>query len=162
MSAATAPLTLRCAACCRLRHNLCAGREAGCRCWQCPGRYREIVDDARRRAADSGSAALLRVSLVEVLALLSQKKTRADLIGSSRPVPATCVVCARPIAASRFGRRRTTCSGVCRTRLWRQRQAERAQETSEPEPWPPAGFSMVMRGWESREAFERWWAAHGS
>jgi hypothetical protein len=106
----------------------CLGRESGCRCSACPGRYREIVGDARRRMETATDTGALRASLTEVLALLSQRQARRDLIARTPPAIRYCAVCGGPMPASRFGRRKITCSGRCRTALWRlhQRQAAAA------------------------------------
>jgi len=109
----------------------------------------------------SNSTGLLRDSVRELLALAAQRQSRIDLITRSEPVTIHCVVCSRPVAASRFGRRRLTCSGACRNRLWRQRTAERERMAAagelddDPEA---AGWDPVRKRWRSREAFETWWA----
>ena len=109
----------------------------------------------------SKSTGLLRDSVREKLALAAQRQSRIDLIARSDPITVTCLGCGRPVAASRFGRKRSTCSGTCRTRLWRQRKAERerartlaGEQNDDP---VAAGWDPVRKRWRSREAFETWW-----
>jgi hypothetical protein len=93
-----------------------------------PWRYREIVADARRRMETGTDTGALGASLTEVLALLSQRQVRRDLIARTPPGIRYCAVCGGSMPASRFGRRKITCSGRCGTALWRlhRRQAAAA------------------------------------
>jgi hypothetical protein len=119
---------LRCPPCSHVRHDLCQGRETGCRCAQCPGRYAEILADARRRADTANDTGLLRDSLNELIALAVQRYIRLGQIQSLPPVPAVCSGCGKKITQSRFGRKRRWCSEKCKNRARRERAAERARE----------------------------------
>lgn len=147
------PERLRCPGCARQPPpHRCHGRSSPCCCAQCHGTA--IRADARRRMESSNSTGLLRDSVRELLALAAQRQARIDLITRSTPVTVTCVVCGRQFAASRFGRRRCTCSGTCRTRLWRQRRAEREAPaaTSGPDHDPAAvGRDPAPKAWPSQQ-----------
>ena len=128
MTPANLSRKLRCPPCSHVRHDLCQGRESGCRCAQCPGRYAEILADARRRADTANDTGLLRDSLNEMIALAVQRYIRLGQIRSLPPVPAVCSGCGKKITQSRFGRKRRWCSERCKNRAKRERAAERAAE----------------------------------
>jgi hypothetical protein len=128
MTPADVSRKLRCPPCSHVRHDQCQGRESGCRCAQCPGRYAEILADARRRAATANDPGLLRDSLNELIALAVQRYIRLGQIRSLPPVPAVCSGCGKKISQSRFGRKRRWCSERCKNRARRERAAERARE----------------------------------
>jgi hypothetical protein len=136
------PLRLRCPGCFRKPPpHRCQGRSSPCCCTHCHGSA--IKADARARMQASNSTGLLRDSVRELLALAAQRQSRIDMIIRSEPVTVTCVVCARRVAASRFGRRRLTCSGTCRNRLWRQRNTERERQVATGE----LDDDLVAAGW---------------
>ena len=141
MTPANLSRKLRCPPCSHVRHDLCQGRESGCRCAQCPGRYAEILADARRRADTANDTGLLRDSLNEMIALAVQRYIRLGQIQSLPPVPAVCSGCGKKITQSRFGRKRRWCSERCKNRAKRERGvsgASAARSAANPASLAPA------------------------
>ena len=126
----SAPLRVRCRQCARVRHDLCEGRESGCRCTACPGRYKEITHDASLRHHDP--------LVQELLALLSQRQLHRYRIASFPAVPAgRCPVCGKLVIQSSFGRRKVTCSPAHRTALWRIRRKAAGEPPQTPQRKEP-------------------------
>jgi hypothetical protein len=151
-------VVLKCAGCARKPPpHACQGRPPCC-CVICHGA--DIVADARRRQDTSNGTAMLRDSVRELLALRSQRLALAERIRLAEPRIHRCEACGALIASQRHGRHRRTCSGACRTRLWRKRKRELAtlaKSHGGGELFAPPGFDPASKRWQPG-AFERWWA----
>jgi hypothetical protein len=98
---------LRCPPCTELPHRpeRCLGRDAGCCCRWCPGRWREIIADARRYRADPMVAELLRV--------IEWREVRR---GKARDYRRWQPCCSRPGCGNRWATRRSA-GRACTARM---------------------------------------------
>jgi hypothetical protein len=101
----------------------CLGRDAGCTCRWCPGRWASIIADAAALCAPTPTEAeLLRIAEVKY-----GREIRARAYRRWQPVCAG-PGCGRQVGALKFGRMRRYCSPACRQRSYRARRRERLRE----------------------------------
>ena len=148
-------LVVRCAECAGGRHDRCLRRRSlgDCRCYLChTARIMKLAALAR----DSPHVAIVRASLVDLMALQAQRVRRRKIIASTDPVDQG--VCAWPpcgarLVSSPYGAHKRWCGETCRKRAYRAKK-RRSSLTSAPTAPYPARFAdrqAFLAAWGSTE-----------